>query len=93
MDSAMRRAEVREYVIDDEALLFDPSREFLYYLNEAAFCIWQDCEGRTIREAALLLSGRYDVDPETALDHVQQIVGALTVGGLLTWEAADDARS
>ena len=92
MDLPLQRAEVREYVIDDEALLFDSSTESLYYLNETAFSIWRICDGRTIRGVALLLTRTYDVGPETALRHVRQVVGLLAIAGLVSQETADAAR-
>jgi hypothetical protein len=90
--SPTRRTDVREYPIDDEALVYDPQTQVLYHLNETAFAIWRRCDGRRIEELASGLTDEYDVNPETALDHVSTVVEILETGGLFAPEATDVVR-
>ncbi len=85
-DSLSRRAGVGEYLMGDEALLFDPQTQSLHYLNETALAIWRRCDGRNIQELATALNGTYEVDGGLALDHVTMIVDALAAAGLLSPE-------
>jgi hypothetical protein len=81
-----RRSDVREYPIDNEALLFVPHTQMLYSLNETAFAIWRACDGRTMREIALLLSDEYDSEFDVVLGHVTQTLHLLALGGLFEHE-------
>jgi len=84
--SFTRRADVREYPIDDEAIVYDPRTQMLYHLNQAALAIWRACDGRTIRDIANALARTYDADSDATLGHVSQIVSLFAVGGLLDRE-------
>ena len=85
----IHRAKVREYVIDDEAVLFDMTTHTLYYLNQSAFRVWCGCEGRTIRDLTSEFTQGYDVDSATAGTHIRQIVDLFALGGLLSGETTD----
>lgn len=41
-----RRGYVRRYVLDDEAVLYDPVQDAVHYLNATARAIWERCDGR-----------------------------------------------
>lgn len=77
--------------MDGELLLFDSTTGVLYYLNETALTIWRNCEGKRVLDVASALCDRYEVDAETAVGHVQEIVHRLQLGGLLAYEGADVA--
>lgn len=84
-----RPSHVQEYPIDDEALLFDPKAQTIYQLNETAYAVWRGCDGRTIRDLALDITARFEVEFETSSRHITELVGLFAVGGLLTLEATD----
>ena len=86
--SPIRTHGIQEYPIDQEALLFDPSTQILYQLNETAFAVWSDCDGRTVRDLAQGLTTRFEVDFETSLRHTKDLVGLFRAGALLSLEAA-----
>ena len=45
-----RREGVRLYLIDDEAMLYDPAHDVVHYLNATACFIWERCDGRRTAE-------------------------------------------
>ncbi len=70
-----RRSDVVAEELDGEVVLFDPRSGNTYRLNQTALAVWRKCDGRaTIREIAELLTQAYDVEFETALEHVEQLV-------------------
>jgi len=85
----VRRSHVHEYPIDDESLLFDPKAQSLYYLNHTAYAIWRQCDGRTVHDLASALTRTHNVDLETSLGHVFELVSLFNLGGLLEKEAMD----
>lgn len=84
--SLRRRADVLEYPIDNEALLYDPTLQALYCLNETAFYVWRQCNGRSPADLASDLARSYDVENDIALDHVTNAVEMLAIGGLFAEE-------
>lgn len=73
--SPRRRADVLVEMLGHEALLADARSGGIHRLNETALEIWRSCDGSTTtREIARRLSSRYDVDPEEALDHVEETI-------------------
>jgi len=40
-----RRQDLRLRPIDDGALLYDPVRDSVHYLNATALCVWHLCDG------------------------------------------------
>jgi len=85
----VRPGHIQEYPLDGEALLFDARTQTIYQLNETAYAVWRGCEGRTIRDLALDVAARFEVDPKTASEHILELVGLFLGGGLLTLEARD----
>ena len=85
----LRRDDLRDYQIDGEAVLFDPKTHKILLLNQTALAVFRRCDGQTtIREAAESLSKIYHVAFDTALDHVEQVVGLFAASSLL--DAEDD---
>jgi PqqD family protein of HPr-rel-A system len=70
-----RRSDVIEEDLDAEAVLYDPRTGNTHRLNRTALEIWRRCDGRTtIQQLAQEQTELYEVDPETALDHVEQVL-------------------
>lgn len=84
--SLRRRADILEYPMDREGLLYDRTLQILYCLNETAFCVWRQCDGRSLTDLASALTRLYDVEYDTALKHVMSTVELLSVGGLFAPE-------
>jgi PqqD family protein of HPr-rel-A system len=79
-----RRCDVLEHEADREGVLFDPRTGSTYYLNETAFAVWRQCDGRrSTRHIAEHQAELWDVDPGTALSDVEQVVAVLLERGLL----------
>ncbi len=79
-----RRDDLRASELDGEVVLFDPPSEKTYHFNATAYAVWQQCEGAvTVAQMAHRLTDRYDVDYDTALDHVEQLVALFAESQLL----------
>jgi hypothetical protein len=80
-----RRCEdVVENELDGEAMLWDHRTGKTHRLNQTAFAVWQRCDGQTTtREMAEHLSSTYEVDFDTVLDDVEQLVLLLADSNLL----------
>ena len=79
----LRRDDVAVAEIDGEVVFSDPDNGHTYHLNETAFAVWKRCDGRTTTlEIADALTAEYDVDFETALDDVEQLVAFFAQNGL-----------
>ena len=87
----IRRRDGREFELDGELLLFDSNAGILYALNETAFAIWRGCQGKTACDVASMLCDRYEVDAETAVEHVHEVLDRLELGGLISYEGVDVA--
>lgn len=80
----LRRATVVQNVLDLEAVLFDPANGATHRLNETALAVWNQCNGTTsTQQMADRLCDDFDVDPETALQHVEQLIVVFAEVGLL----------
>ena len=70
-----RRRDLIEEQLDGERILCDPRNGSGHRLNETAYAVWRECDGeRTTREIAQHLTRVYEVELETALDYVEQLV-------------------
>jgi len=79
-----RRKEVRDYQIDGEAVLFDPKTRKMYLLNQTALTVFRRCDGlTTMRQVAESLTNTYHVAMDSALDHVEHLVGVFAASSLL----------
>jgi PqqD family protein of HPr-rel-A system len=80
----LRKLNVVENELDREAVLFNPDTGATHRLNETALAVWRQCNGRiAVRQIADGLNEKYDVDPETALQHVEQLIVVFAEAGLL----------
>ena len=85
-----RRANVLENELDGEGILFNPEGGATHRLNETALAVWHLCDGQThTRQMAERLSDVFDVDAQTALEHVEQLVVVLAELGLLNMEGQE----
>ena len=70
--------------IDGEVVFADPDSGAAYHLNETAYEVWQRCDGfNTTRGIAATLTRGCDVDFDTALDDVEQLVVFMAGAGLI----------
>jgi hypothetical protein len=83
-----RRAGVLEYSLDGEALLWEPALRTLFHLNDTARFIWRCCDGRTLFEVAEAMIGAFDVELDQARTQAAEVVGLLTMAGLLREDPA-----
>ncbi len=73
-----------EELLDGEAVLFDPVNGSTYRLNQTALEVWRCCDGRaTVEEIAQRQTEFYDVEYDTALDYVEQVLALFVESKLL----------
>ena len=83
----IRRLDIRIYEIDGEAVLFDTRTRKLLHLNATALAVFLHCDGlMSIRHVAQSLTDCSSVGLDTALSHVEQLIGLFTAANLLTFE-------
>ena len=81
------RFDIRVEVLDDEAVVYDPRSTNTFHFNPPALNVWRLCDGKTTtREMAQHQTACFEVDEETALDHVEQLVAKFAEAGLLEQE-------
>ncbi len=79
-----RRHDVIEEPLDGEAVLFDPVNGSTHRLNQTALEVWRCSDGRTtVEEIAQRQTELYDVDYDTALDYVEQVLALFVESKLL----------
>ncbi len=79
-----RRRDLLVEDLDGQAILADPRSGRLHRLNETALAVWRACDGdTTMRAIAMQLTETYDVDCDTALDYVEQLVARFAEAELL----------
>ncbi|MCH7591686.1 MAG: PqqD family protein [Planctomycetes bacterium] len=79
-----RRKDLLVEILDEEAILYDPATAQTHRLSRSALDVWQQCDSRrTTLDMARRQTQIYDVDQETALDHVEQLVALFAEAGLL----------
>lgn len=79
-----RRENVVENELDGEAILFNPANGATHRLNETALAVWRQCDGRrSTRQMAEFLIDAYEVDPDIALQDVEQLVVVFAEADLL----------
>jgi Coenzyme PQQ synthesis protein D (PqqD) len=73
-----RRTDVQACLLDGELVMLDRDREFVHQLNKTASFIWEQCDGRrTAAEIADQLAETFEVDGQTALKDVLEILVTL----------------
>jgi Coenzyme PQQ synthesis protein D (PqqD) len=71
-------------MIEGEVVVISPEDSSVHELNDTASFIWNAMNGeRTSAEIAALLSEEYDVLPEVALAHTQELIASLQEKKLL----------
>ena len=79
-----RRIDLSVEILDGEALLYDPVTGQTHRLGQGPLKVWQQCDGnRTTKALAQRQTEIFDIDFETALDHVEQLVALFAETGLL----------
>jgi PqqD family protein of HPr-rel-A system len=79
-----RRKDLSVEILDGEAILYDPATGQTHRLSQSALNVWQQCDGnRTTKALAHRQTEICDIDFETALDHVEQLVALFEEAGLL----------
>ena len=79
--------DVQGTTMDGETVLLDLSTGRYYTLNRLGSVIWELCTGhQTISDIHAVLSDRFDVAPERALDDLVTLVNDLIQEGLLQSE-------
>lgn len=79
-----RRAGLHCEILDDELVVVDPRDGRVFRFNASARFVWEHCEAAlTTREVARRLALSGAVDPERALDHVEEMVLLLAERALL----------
>jgi hypothetical protein len=79
----LRRHDVEEQELQAEAILFDPATGNSYLLNDTALDVWRHCDGSsTSYDVAHKQSDAFEVDFETVLDHVEQVIALFAESGL-----------
>ncbi len=82
-----RRIDLSVEILDGEAILYDPVTAQTHRLSQGALNVWQQCDGnRTTKALAHRQTEIFDIDFETALDHVEQLVALFAEAGLLNLE-------
>lgn len=80
----VRRSDVTEEFIDDQAVLFDPKTGSTYRLNSTALEVWRNCEsGNNIIEVVEVISRKYEVGIDRVQDDVEQLVAFFAAHGLV----------
>lgn len=83
MIAPAKRAGMLIEELDGEALLSDPASGHTHRLNQTALAIWRQCDGRTsTRQIAEVMTVGYEIDVDTALDHVEQMLILLAEANL-----------
>jgi hypothetical protein len=79
-----RRLDVIENELDGEAILVDPRDGNTHRMNATALAVWRQCDGRaTTRQIAQEQVRRFEVEFDSALDHVEQLVALFAESRLL----------
>ena len=79
-----RRTDLSVEEFDGELVLSDPRNGHVYRLNLTAAEVWRLCDGRrSTSEIAEHLTRNYEVESETALDHVEQITALFSQSDLI----------
>ncbi len=78
LDRCLRREDVQVRELDGEAFVYDPKTADTHRLNETAWFIWRQCDGRhDTRDIMRELTEQYDVAIEAASEHIERILAEL----------------
>jgi len=80
-----RRDDIIQNEVDGEAILYDSRTDNTHRLNQTALAVWKRCDGAaTTLQIAWQLVDAYDIQIETALDHVHELLAVFAESDLLT---------
>ena len=86
-----RRDDLHIEQLDGEAILYDPRYEAVHRFNAVTLFIWSNCDGlRSTTEIANLLIGRYAIDRDSGLAHLERALAELAELGLVEHDSATD---
>lgn len=75
---------VLEQLVDDEMIVFSPDAETYFTLNRSAREVWELADGtKSIGEITIELARRYEVEPDSLLQDVTNIVASFADGSLI----------
>ncbi len=70
-----KRTDIEVDRLEDEAVFCDPKNGNTYHFNETSLVVWGCCDGKTTMQgAARRLAVHFDVDFDTALDDVEELI-------------------
>ena len=79
-----RRFDLILEILDHEAILYVKDSGQTHRMNKNAFDIWQHCDGkRSFLELANRQTEISDIDMDTAIDDIKQLVALFAESGLL----------
>ena len=80
-------ADIYEYEIDDEIVLFDPRGDAVHTLNPTAVTIWWLCDGDHAVDAITReLADLYELHPRDVRRDVGEILRRFQDSGLIRWK-------
>lgn len=78
-----RRDDVVVRELGGEVVFTDPRSGCSYLLNRTAWLVWQGCDGMTTsRSIAKSMTETFDIDEDTALNDVEEVIGWFAAQGL-----------
>lgn len=85
-----KRAGIRAYEIDGEAVLYDLARDSVHYLNRSAWLIWSLCDGSAnVGAISQAVAAHFDVPasdrdtPNSIVNDTKQTLRSLAADGLI----------
>ena len=70
-----RRSDIVVDKLESEAVFCDPENGNTYHFNETSLVVWECCDGETtLQDTAHRLADHFDVDFDTALDDVEELI-------------------
>ena len=75
---------IQEYDVEDELVLYDPSRDFAHVLNPTAAAVWWLCDGkRAPEDISIQLADMYGLETGDVREDVREVITGLRRVGLL----------
>ena len=77
-------ARVVEHEVEEDLVLYDPSRDAVHILNTTASVVWWLCDGqRTHEEIVARVADLYGVEPAAVAGDVQEVLCRLRDAGVV----------
>lgn len=78
MMKPLRRQDVTVHELDDEALVYDATTADTHRLNNTAYFIWKQCDGKNdAGQIAQRIVDIYNISFQSACEHVRQLLNEL----------------